>query len=478
MIEQTTEIGEPTRSPRRSGKGRAERLALVVAWSAAEPGRLGEVGLVPWDAEEGLVLGRGAGSGERRVELVRQRPGENVPTGPLAAPRLSRKQLRVQALQAGRLSVERLGRAALRVRGQTVDQAIVEPGERIEIEGQLLLHLTRRPGLLPPAHYWEVDARRSCGTPDRCGLVGESAAMWKLRDLVAFVASHAGHVLVLGPSGAGKELVARAIHHLSARARRRLIARNAATIPEGLIDAELFGNARHYPNQGMSERPGLVGEADGSTLFLDEIGELPEALQAHLLRLMDDGEYQRLGEARARRADLRLIGATNRPRETLKADLGARFRHAVPVPPLDDRREDLPLLLGHLLRVACTEDPRLGRRFLDEAGNPRVDVRLVDAVLGHPLTLQVRELDALLWQCLAESTGDRVELSPALATRAAAAPSLEPARDPTSLTAEEIRACLDEHDWVQERVWRELGLGSRYVLRRLMRKHGLTSAEG
>jgi transcriptional regulator with GAF, ATPase, and Fis domain len=96
-------------------------------------------------------------------------------------------------------------------------------------------------------------------------------------------------VLLLGESGAGKELAARAIHGLGDRRARPLVARNAATMPETLIGAELFGNVKNFPNPGMPERPGLIGEADRSTLFLDEIGDLPEACQVHLLRVLDDG---------------------------------------------------------------------------------------------------------------------------------------------------------------------------------------------
>jgi hypothetical protein len=240
-------------------------------------------------------------------------------------------------------------------------------------------------------------------------------------------------------------------------------------------DAELFGHARNYPNAGMPERAGLVGEADTGTLFLDEIGELPEALQAHLLRLMDAGEYQRLGEPRSRRADVRIIAATNRPREHLKADFLARFRHVIEVPPLRERREDLPLLVRHLLRKATKDDPRLFARFMadtPEGPEPRVSADLIEAILRHPLTLQVRELDALLWRALAQSTGDTVDLSPAEAL------PVEPAApgtytDPADVTPEALRAALAEHGGVQEKVWRGLGLQSRYVLRRLLKKHDL-----
>ena len=101
-------------------------------------------------------------------------------------------------------------------------------------------------------------------------MVGESLAIGELRHCIFAAAPHPAHVLILGESGSGKELVARAIHARSSRGKRPIVARNAATIPEGLADAELFGNVRNYPNPGMPERPGLIGEAHQSTLFLDE----------------------------------------------------------------------------------------------------------------------------------------------------------------------------------------------------------------
>src|SRR5205807_1302663 len=125
--------------------------------------------------------------------------------------------------------------------------------------------------------------------------------------------------------GCGKELVAQGIHALSSRRARKIVSRNAATFPDTLVDAELFGNAPNYPNQGMPERAGLIGEADGSTLFLDELGELPEALQTRLLRVLDSGEYQRLGDSRRRSASFRFVAATHRSLEKLREDVAARL---------------------------------------------------------------------------------------------------------------------------------------------------------
>jgi len=222
-------------------------------------------------------------------------------------------------------------------------------------------------------------------------------------------------VLLAGASGTGKELAARAIHAISRRAKRPLVSRNAATFPAGLIDAELFGNVKNYPNPGMPERPGLVGQADGGTLFLDEIAELPLDMQAHLLRVLDEGgEYQRLGEATARRADIRLIGATNRSPSAMKHDLLARLTVRIALPALAERREDVPLLVRHLLLRAAKKSPEIGERFVRAMPDGRPDVQvepsLVEMLLRTNLETNVRELDGLLWRALSASGRDAVSL--------------------------------------------------------------------
>src|SRR5262249_29404443 len=117
--------------------------------------------------------------------------------------------------------------------------------------------------------------------------------------------------------------------------------------------AELFGNQANYPNSGSPERPGLLGQANGSTLFLDEIADLPQDLQSHLLRVLDSGgQYHRLGEARARRADVRVLGATGRSPDLLRQDFAARFKLRIDVPNLASRREDIPLIVRHLLSTS------------------------------------------------------------------------------------------------------------------------------
>lgn len=469
-LEETTELHRPGETPGRTRP--AAHLAVVLVWSATEPSRVGEVLLVPPGPP--VIVGRAGAS------LLRQRPGETRDAGPLNGKRLSRQQLRLQAV-GRRLQVENLGRLTLQVNGEVREQAVVEPGALLLVEAEALFWVTHRPARLQPLPSG-YEPEFEWAAPDPDGLVGESPAAFALRDRLAFVGPRAGHVLVLGRSGTGKELVASALHRHAAHAAGPFVARNAATLPASLVDAELFGHARDYPQSGMPARPGLVGEADGGTLFMDEIGELPTTLQAHLLRLLDGGEYQRLGETGSRHATLRVVAATNREREALKHDLLARFRHVVEVPDLDARREDLPLLVRHLLRSAAASDALIARRFLDEQGEPRVSAELIAALLRHALPLQVREVDTLLWRCLSESPGDTVTASAALIDASAAADAAaEEARDPRSVGKAEIEASLVAHHGVQNRVWRALGLQNRYVLRRLMQKFeidGAAYAEG
>jgi two-component system nitrogen regulation response regulator GlnG/two-component system response regulator HydG len=227
----------------------AERgLGLVIAWSHDEPHRVGEVALV--SPGRTFVLGRGEpGAGTDALSFVRQRPGLTEATPPLASPRISREQLRVRATDEGALAISNVGRCRLVVRGEETSETEVRPGDVLELGSELVLSCVERSLALPP--LTNAYPPFAFGRADAHGLVGESPEAWRLREVLAFVARRSGHVLVRGASGTGKELVARALHALSSRASRPLVARNAATFPEGLIDAELFGTAKNYPNAGM-----------------------------------------------------------------------------------------------------------------------------------------------------------------------------------------------------------------------------------
>ena len=477
----TTIVSQSGSSPD-DGRTR-DRVELVVAWCRGEPERMGEVVDMARGSGPGVwELGRGEGEDgvAMRARLVRERPGRREATEPLGTRGLSRRQLVLRRKRDGGLVVENVGRASMTVDGEPTQTAALEEGSVLEVDGQLVLVAVRRPDEMPESRDFDPAQAPAFGQADAFGLVGESPAAWALRDRIAFVAQRDAHVLVLGDSGTGKELVARAIHRLSERGGRTLVARNAATLPEGIVDAELFGNAASYPNPGMKARAGLVGEADGSTLFLDEIGELPPALQAHLLRVLDaGGEYHRLGETSARRSDLRLVAATNRDLASLKHDFGARLKLRLHVPPLQQRREDIPLLVTHLLRGIAANDVVLAERFFDRAEDgtlhPRLTAELMVALLRHDYALHVRELEALLWSSLGSSRGDRLVLTEELREELGSTtdePQPEPV-SPDKLEPERIQAVLDDHNGVQEKAWRALGLKNRFALIRLIKKHGL-----
>ena len=195
------------------------------------------------------------------------------------------------------------------------------------------------------------------------GVVAESRAMRDALEVVGRVADRTTTVLVTGESGTGKEVVARALHRASPRATRPFVAVNCAAIPDTLIESELFGHVRGAFTGATADKAGLFEQADGSTLLLDEIGELPLALQAKLLRALQEGEIRRVGDARTRRVDVRVVAATARD---LEAEVRAgRFREdlyyrlnvvTVRLPPLRERPEDI----GALARQFVAQ---LGRRF-------------------------------------------------------------------------------------------------------------------
>jgi DNA-binding NtrC family response regulator len=439
-------------------------LGLVIIWCPTLPNDVGA-----WlPIQEGTWLfGRGparATDQHPRLPIFRQRPGANVQLPPLDCAGLSRAQATFTRRDAFSLELTRLGRCRISVNGHDIENATLLAGDVVEMGSQVAFLCVER-----PLRLTGVSAKmHAFGGPDDDGLVGESAAIWALRERIAFIGVRVGHVLVRGESGVGKELVATALHRVSGR-KGSFVARNAATIPETLIDAELFGNAEGYPNPGMRERKGLIGTADRGTLFLDEFAELPPAQQAHLLRVLDAGEYQRLGESSARRSDLRLIAATNQPLSAIRPDVLARFELTVTVPDLRSRPEDLPLLVRWLLRLMMAEDTTLAERFRDGSGEPRVSSALVRMLVQAPPSGNLRGLRGMLWSALEQSRGEVVEQPQQL--EPAPADMLDAANHESE--AARIRNALDASGGSLEKTWRKLELSSRFVLLRLMKKHSI-----
>jgi DNA-binding NtrC family response regulator len=190
----------------------------------------------------------------------------------------------------------------------------------------------------------------------RYRLVGSSPAMQRVVQLIQKVAPTEATVLIRGPSGTGKELVARALHYNSPRRDRPLVTLNCAALQETLLESELFGHEKGAFTGAVLAKPGLVEVAEGGTLFIDEIAEMAPGLQAKLLRVLEDGHFRRVGSVKETHADVRVIAATNKPLE--EEQKAGRFREdlyyrlnvvTIPLPPLRERRSDIPELVAHFL---------------------------------------------------------------------------------------------------------------------------------
>jgi DNA-binding NtrC family response regulator len=201
--------------------------------------------------------------------------------------------------------------------------------------------------------HWQEQVRFES---PRYRLVGSSPTMRQVVAMIERVAPTGSTVLVCGPSGSGKELVARAIHYNSERRDRPLITINCAALQETLLESELFGHEKGAFTGAVQAKPGLIEIAEGGTLFIDEVGEMAGGLQAKLLRVLEDGHFRRVGGTQEMQADVRVVAATNRPLD--EEQRAGRFREdlyyrlnviAIALPPLRERREDIPELVQHFL---------------------------------------------------------------------------------------------------------------------------------
>jgi two-component system nitrogen regulation response regulator GlnG len=246
----------------------------------------------------------------------------------------------------------------------------------------------------PPASSTQEDAPQ---------LLGESARMQALFRAMGRVAAAPLNVLVTGETGTGKELVARALHRESPRARKTFIALNTAAIPSELLESELFGHEAGAFTGANKRHVGRFEQADGGTLFLDEIGDMPAALQTRLLRVLAEGEFFRVGGRELIRVDVRVVAATHQPLEALVAD--GRFRadllHRLDVvrlrlPPLRERREDVPLLASRFLAAAAEKLQAPAKRLSPAA---------LERLQAYDWPGNVRELENLCWRLAALAPG-------------------------------------------------------------------------
>jgi DNA-binding NtrC family response regulator len=238
------------------------------------------------------------------------------------------------------------------------------------------------------------------------GLIAQSPAMHAVLDLVERVAPTDATVLIQGESGTGKEVIAKAVHHASARAGRPFVAVNCGAVPETLLESELFGYVRGAFTGATVSKVGLFEEADGGTLFLDEIAEMPAALQVKLLRALQSGEVRRLGATQAATIDVRVLAATNGDLPTriaqgsFREDLFYRLNVIQMVlPPLRDRREDIPALAEHFLARAAA---KLGRTL-------RLSPGALERLLRYPWPGNVRELENAIERAAILARTDTIE---------------------------------------------------------------------
>jgi DNA-binding NtrC family response regulator len=273
-----------------------------------------------------------------------------------------------------------------------------------EVPEQTLARLESQPLIEPAA------ALPSCPRIEPLpGMIGGSAAMRQVYSLSRLVTTRNTTVLIIGETGTGKELVARAIHQLSPRAKQPLVTVNCAAIPESLLESELFGYARGAFTGASQSRLGRIHSAHGGTLFLDEIGELPLSIQAKLLRFLQEGEVQRLGSPDIVRVDVRVIAATNADLIHLIAE--NRFREdlyyrltvfPIVVSPLRERPEDIPALSQHFLQLFCQESGVLPKRLTPAA------LRMLEK---HAWPGNIRELRHTIERAFILS-GDQAEILP------------------------------------------------------------------
>lgn len=255
------------------------------------------------------------------------------------------------------------------------------PREWRSADARDIFHTVSHWQLTPAADSPSLDAATGETLP---GIVGTSAAMHRVHRMARLVARHDTPVLLTGPTGTGKELVANAIHELSSRSGKRMVTINCAAIPEALLEAELFGYIRGAFTGAVQSHMGRIHAAQGGTLFLDEIGEMPLGMQAKLLRFIDRGEIQRLGSSDTCRVDARVIAATNLDlaelsrQKLFREDLYYRLAvFPIELPPLAHRRGDIELLADHFVqkltggRGRITADARVALERHSWPGNVR-----------------------------------------------------------------------------------------------------------
>jgi formate hydrogenlyase transcriptional activator len=276
-------------------------------------------------------------------------------------------------------------------------------------------------------------------------IIGSSPALESVLEQVERVAPTDSTVLVQGETGTGKELIARAIHNLSSRCGRPFIKLNCAAIPFDLLESELFGHEKGAFTGAIAQKIGRFELADKGTLFLDEVGDIPLALQPKLLRVLQEQEFERLGSGRTHQVDVRLVAATHRnlvemvKRNEFRSDLYYRLNvFPVPLPPLRARREDIPALVEHFVEIYAR---RMGRQI------DQISPETMSELTSYPWPGNIRELQNFIERSVILTSGNVLESPLASLRNAAEVESLGPI---TMEDAERdhIRKTLEQTRWV------------------------------
>ena len=280
------------------------------------------------------------------------------------------------------------------------------------------------------------------------GLIGRSPAMRALFQLLETVSASASTILVTGETGTGKEVVARAIHHNSPRRAQRFVALNCGAIPETLLEAELFGHVRGAFTGAIGTRQGRLEQAHKGTLFMDEVGTMSAGMQMKLLRVLQEREFERIGDTHTTKVDVRVVAATNSDLQkmvaegTFREDLFYRL-NIIPIhlPPLRERKEDIPLLVQHFLKKFAVQDsPRIPnsesrlseQRTAQEPATRALSIsqQAMRCLMAYPWPGNVRQLENAIERAVALSGGrtqiETADLTPDIqqASQAAAAPDV------------------------------------------------------
>lgn len=306
-------------------------------------------------------------------------------------------------------------------------------------------------------------------------IIAKSSVMKEIFYIIEMVADSNSNVLITGESGTGKELIARAIHRLSKRKDRPFIVVDCTTLPENLLESELFGYEKGAFTGATEKKIGLLELANGGTVFLDEIGELPTSLQKKFLRFLQEKEFQRLGGLNKIKVDVRVIAATNRDLEnavkegSFREDLYWRLNVVrVHLPPLRERKEDIPLLIQHFVQKFAKENNR---------PIPMVEPEVMDMLINYEWPGNVRELMHVIERAVILSTSGVISLKH-LPKRILGSKEKEisPSNTLNLLEMEKslILKALEETGWNQTKAAQLLGI-SRKQLRTKMKHHGLLS---